>query len=409
MNSNYYFDRTSELVILGNWLNGKHKEDIALIDEKLFEYRELYKAAKEGSKTFIQLMAEGKTDGVKLSDIISAADPSGIGGALAEATYQDAKAAALLMQRDILINELSDQGADIPATTSRLLQTQAAIDKREVKPAAANLADNLLKEIDNESNAAKIKFGRGFENLDKIIGSMQRGQLVVLAARPATGKSAAALQIAFNVYNKGAKVLFFPLEMTTTETLKRLVVQQEVIENQAALKAPRENEKSDIKIFLDDMEKTGDFLFYEGVNDLETIAQTIKEQQPNFVVIDQLTQVRTARRTKDIRERYVEVTADLKHIALEYQTTILLLTQLNREAADKRPTLENLHESDATGQNADIVLLMQKKDADDTKKSGTPSLDNIDFYIVKNRGGVSDRKVPHKFSGEKYRFYSVGR
>ena len=409
MNSNYYFDRTSELVILGNWLNGKHKEDIALIDEKLFEYRELYKAAKDGSKTFIQLMAEGKTDGVKLSDIISATDPSGIGGALAEATYQDARAAALLMQRDTLINELSDQGADIPATTSKLLQTQAAIDKREVKPAAANLADNLLKEIDNESNAAKIKFGRGFENLDKIIGSMQRGQLVVLAARPATGKSAAALQIAFNVYNKGAKVLFFPLEMTTTETLKRLVVQQEVIESQTALKAPRENEKEDIKIFLDEIEKTGDLLFYEGVNDLETIEQTIKEQRPNFVVIDQLTQVRTARRTKDIRERYVEVTAELKHIALEYQTTILLLTQLNRDAADKRPTLENLHESDATGQNADIVLLMQKKDADDIKAPGTPLLDNIDIYIVKNRGGASDRKVPHKFSGEKFRFYSVGR
>lgn len=408
MNSNYYFDRTSELNILGNWLNGRHKEDAALLDAEMFQFKGLYKAAIDGNKTFIQLMAEQKTDGVTLSELLSATDPNGVGGVLAEAAYQDARATALLFQRDIYIARLSDQGADIPGTTAKLLQIQAAIDKREVKPAAANLADTLLKAIDDEAQLTKIKYGRGFENLDKYAGSMKRGQLIVLAARPATGKSAAALQIAYNVYDKGSKVLFFPLEMTTTETLERLILQNEIIESQTALKAPREEEKEDIKAFLDAVEANGDFLIYEGVNQLETIEQTIKEQRPDLVVIDQLTQVRTTKRTKDIRERYVEITADLKHIAIEYQTTILLLTQLNREAADKRPTLENLHESDATGQNADVVLLMQKKEADDTKP-GAPKLDNIDIYIVKNRGGASDKKISHKFSGNKYRFYSVGR
>ena len=409
MNSNYYFDRTSELNILGNWLNGRHKEDAALLDAEMFQFKGLYKAAIDGNKTFIQLMAEQKTDGVTLSELLSATDPNGVGGVLAEAAYQDARATALLFQRDIYIARLSDQGADIPGTTAKLLQIQAAIDKREVKPAAANLADTLLKAIDDEAQLTKIKYGRGFENLDKYAGSMKRGQLIVLAARPATGKSAAALQIAYNVYDKGSKVLFFPLEMTTTETLERLILQNEIIESQTALKAPREEEKEDIKAFLDAVEANGDFLIYESVNQLETIEQTIKEQRPDLVVIDQLTQVRTARRTKDIRERYVEITADLKHIALEYQTTILLLTQLNREAADKnRPTLENLHESDATGQNADVVILMQKKENDD-ERPGAPKLENIDFYIVKNRSGASDKKVSHKFNGNKYRFYSVGR
>lgn len=408
MSSNYYFDRTSELNILGNWLNGRHKEDAALLDVNIFQLKDLYKAAISGNKTFLQLMAENKADGVTLSELLNAMDPIGTGGILAEAAYQDAKATALFFQRDIFISQLSDPGADIPATTAKLLQLQATIDKRESKPAAANLADTLLKAIDDEAQATKIKYGRGFENLDKYAGSMKRGQLIVLAARPATGKSAAALQIAYNVYDKGSKVLFFPLEMTTTETLERLILQNEIIESQTALKAPREDEKNDIKAFLDAVEANGDFLIYEGVNQLETIEQTIKEQRPDLVVIDQLTQVRTSRRTKDIRERYVEITADLKHIAIEYQTTILLLTQLNREAADKRPTLENLHESDATGQNADVVLLMQKKEADDTKP-GTPKLDNIDIYIVKNRGGASDKKIAHKFSGNKYRFYSVGR
>lgn len=408
MNSNYYFDRTSELNILGNWLEGRHKEDIALFDTNIFQLKELYKAAIDGNKTFLQLMAERKTDGVTLTELSRAIDPDNCGTAFAESYYQDARATALLFQRNIYINQLSEQGADIPAITTKLLTLQAAIDKREVKPAATNLADTLLAAIEDESTATKIKYGRGFENIDKFAGSMKRGQLVVLAARPATGKSAAALQIAYNVAEKGAKVLFFPLEMTTTETLERLVLQQEIIADQTALKAPREKEKADIKAFLDSLEEKGRFLIYEGVNELETIEQTIKEQTPDLVVIDQLTQVRTSKRTKDIRERYVEITAALKHIAIQDKTTILLLTQLNRDAAEKRPTLENLHESDATGQNADVVLLMQRKEADDTRP-GSPALDNIDIYVVKNRGGASDKKIPHKFNGNKYRFYSVGR
>ena len=387
MNSNYYFDRKTELILLGNWLDGRHREDIAIIDGSIFQLKDLYKAAVAGNKTFLQLMAERKTDGITLTELRAAIYPGENTGIISESAYQDAKATTLLFQRDIYIDQLADPGADIPAITSKLLQLQAIIDKREVKPAAANLADILLKAIDDDAQATKIKYGRGFENLDKYAGAMRRGQLIVLAARPATGKSAAALQIAYNVFDKGNKVLFFPLEMTTTETLERLVLQQEIIESQIALKAPRDEEKESIKMFLDAIEADGNLLFYEGVNQLETIEQTIKEQRPDLVVIDQLTQLRTTKRTKDIRERYVEITADLKHIAIEYQTTILLLTQLNRDAErQSRPTLENLHESDATGQNADVVLLMQRKEADDTRPGS-----------------------PQKFNGNKYRFYSAGK
>lgn len=411
MDGKLYLTREAELNILGNWITGKHREDITLLEPDLFTFKLLYKEAiKNGEKSLFQLYTENKLIDTSISEIQHAIDggAESISQSTINSIYLEAKADALLLQRDQLAEDLKEPGADVATITTKLLQIQAAIDKRESKPAAAHLADTLLKAIDDEAQATKIKYGRGFETLDKYAGSMKRGQLIVLAARPATGKSAAALQIAYNVYDKGSKVLFFPLEMTTTETLERLVLQNEIIESQTALKAPRDDEKKDIKSFLDEIEADGNFLIYEGVNQLETIEQTIKEQRPDFVVIDQLTQVRTTKRTKDIRERYVEITADLKHIAIEYQTTILLLTQLNREAADKRPTLENLHESDATGQNADVVLLMQKKEADDTKP-GAPKMDNIDFYIVKNRGGASDRKVSHKFNGNRYRFYSVGR
>lgn len=401
----HYFDRTSELAILGNWLDGKHREDLTLLDASIFQCKELYKAAKEGNKTYLQLMAESKTDGVPLSELIRAKDPDGIGGTFAEAAYREARATALLFQRDILINRLSEAGADIPATTEKLLQLQAAIDRRETKPAAAKLSEHFIKALDEEAAAKTMNYGRGFKNLTTRAGSIKRGQLIVLGARPATGKSAAALQIGYDIAKSGGKVLFFPLEMTTQETLERLILQQEIVKSNTQLRAPHEEERAAMIDFLDAVEAKGNFLIYEGVNQLETIEQTIKEQQPDFVVIDQLTQVRIAKKTPDIRTRYVEATAQIKHIAMEYNCAILLLTQLNREAKETpHPTLENLHESDATGQNADVVILMGRQDGDER----TPDYARqtiIYMNIVKNRGGESGFFTTQKFYGNRFKFY----
>lgn len=397
-----YLTRETELTLLGNWIAGKHREDLAIFEPQLFFLNNLYKAAVEGSKTIVQLYSENKLDGASITEIMSA-----VYNDMPTATYLEAKAEALMIQRDALAEDLKRPGADMAAITAKLLRIQAVIDQREVKPAAANLSANFIKKLDEEASAKAMKYGRGFENLTKRAGAIRRGRLIVLAARPAVGKSAAALQIGYNVASTGAKVLFFPLEMTTQETLERLLLQQQIVDSQTALKAPTEEEKEDIKYFLDDVESKGNFLIYEGVNDLETIEQTIKEQQPDLVIIDQLTQVRTSARTKDIRERYIQVTADLKAAAIEYDTAILLLTQLNRAATDRNaPTLENLHESDATGQNADVVLLMSKEDPNE-RVPEFARRQEITIHVVKNRGGASGFKIHELFNGERYIFNSI--
>lgn len=397
-----YLTRETELTLLGNWIAGKHREDLAIFEPQLFFLKNLYKAAVDGSETIMQLYSENKMDGVSITEIMSA-----VYNDMPTATYLEAKAEALMIQRDALAEDLKRPGADMAAITAKLLRIQAVIDQREVKPAAANLSANFIKKLDEEASAKAMKYGRGFENLTKRAGAIRRGRLIVLAARPAVGKSAAALQIGYNVASTGAKVLFFPLEMTTQETLERLLLQQQIVDSQTALKAPTEEEKEDIKYFLDDVESKGNFLIYEGVNDLETIEQTIKEQQPDLVIIDQLTQVRTSARTKDIRERYIQVTADLKAAAIEYDTAILLLTQLNRAATDKSaPTLENLHESDATGQNADVVLLMSKEDPNE-RVPEFARRQEITIHVVKNRGGASGFKIHEIFNGERYIFNSI--
>ena len=401
-----YFDKNYQLTIISNWIRGRHREDISIFEPRLFDYRNLYAAAVEGEKTLTQLIAEGKTDGVSITDLIRAADPYNEGGFLADSVYTEAKAAALVCLRNIYINQLTHTGADVPEVTAKLLKVQDAIDSREAQPAASNLADTLIKSIEDDAKAGRLRYGRGFEDYDRRIGSMKRGQLIVLAARPATGKSAAALQIGYNVAEKGSKVLFFPLEMTTVETVERLLLQQQVVDSREAMEAPNDQEIKQIRLFLDDLEAEGRFLIYEGVNNLETINQIIKEQRPDLVIIDQLTQVKPSHKTKDVRERYMEVTAELKHTAIEYNTAILLLTQLNRASTDQsRPTLENLHESDATGQNADVVLLMKKQEVEGGPKS--KKFPEITTYIVKNRGGEDDKQIYQVFDGSRYTFNRI--
>lgn len=398
--------RDAELTLLGNWIEGRHREDIALFDKDIFIFKNLYQAAVDGSKTFLQLRTEGKMDDVSISEIKRAIDHDSVSPALINSFYLEAKAHALIIQREALAEDLKAPGVDVTEKLQKILQIQAAIDQKETKPAAAHLSEQFMKALEDETAAKKMNYGRGFKNLNRYTGGLKKGNLVVLAARPATGKSAAALQIGYNVASAGAKVLFFPLEMTTQETLERLILQEEIVDSKLALEAPNESEKKDIIRFLDGVEEEGNFLIYEGVNNLETIRQTIKEQAPDLVIIDQLTQVTTAHRNKDIRERYVEVTATLKAIAMEHSTAIMLLTQLNREAVKGSPTLENLHESDATGQNADVVLLMTKREADDNIPEAARSTEIV-IDIVKNRQGVSGRYVTQKFFGNKFRFYDV--
>jgi replicative DNA helicase len=399
---NFYLTRETELTLLGNWIHGRHREDIGIFDKDMFSFRDLYKAAVDGTKTLTQLYAEDQMDDASITEIMAATFTD-----FPRASYLEAKAYALTAQRDSLASLISSPGADVQKITEQLLQIQAIIDQREAQPAATHLSENFIKEIDEEAAATKMKFGRGFKNLNRRVGGIRRGNVIVLAARPATGKSAAALQIGYNIASEGAKVLFFPLEMTTQETLERLILQEEIVDGQLALKAPNDNEKADIIRFLDGVEEEGKFLIYEGVNQLETIRQTIKEQQPDLVIIDQLTQVRISKRTKDIRERYVEATAEMKAMAMELNTAILVLTQLNREGVKGKPTLENLHESDATGQNADVVLIMTKQEENEKVPEAARS-DEIVIDIVKNRQGESGRYVKQKFYGNKFRFYDVG-
>lgn len=397
--------REVELNLLGNWLKGSFREDIGLFDKHIFIHRDLYEAAATGAATFYELYTKGKAGDVTLYEMEKATTGDAIAGPLVKILYLEARIKALNIQKDNYIDQLREPGSNAQEITSKLLAIQTAIENEEATPHKTNLAASFLDQLDKEATENKMRFGKGFEGLDRFTGGIRRGRLIVIAARPAAGKSAAALQIAYSISSKGGKVCYFPLEMTTQETLERLLLQQQIVDSPIVFQHPaamRPEEREQISGFLSDLEESGRFLIYEGVNKLEAIRRVVKDQRPDLIVLDQLTQIRPAIQAKDIRERYTIVTSELKALAIEYNTAIILLTQLNRESTTtKRPGIEHLHESDSTGQNADLVLELQRVDEEKTEGQ---RFKPVNIFITKNRQGESNRRIEQMFIGDTYTF-----
>lgn len=194
--------------------------------------------------------------------------------------------------------------------------------------------------------------------------------------------------------------------MTVNECINRLILQAQLLDEDYKEHCT-EQDKQEIIEFCDMVEK--DLKFCVALNRLEDIERVIKAEKPYCIVIDQLSQVRGAKK-KDIRESYIELTRNLKRIALEQNVAIILLSQLNRLAKGKKPTLENLSESDSIGQDADNVFLLyrdreiQEGGDEPTSYKDEDTQQLINLRIVKQRGGDRNKEIPLLYTGWRYKF-----
>lgn len=233
----------------------------------------------------------------------------------------------------------------------------------------------------------------GFRDLDRITGGLTRGHLVLLAARPAMGKTALALGISGNVA-RHTPTAVIELEMRDEALARRMLA------NAAGIHA--EKLKTG-RLDIDEVRRAQEGIDFLASLDLHiddspgaTIGQIrsrvrrLKQANPalGLVVVDYLQIVKADQRPGENRERAVaEMSMALKHMAREFDVCMLVLSQLNRgleSREDKRPILSDLRDSGSLEQDADLVMFLYREEVYDehTTRAGVAEL-----AIAKQRDG----------------------
>ena len=234
----------------------------------------------------------------------------------------------------------------------------------------------------------------GFADLDYKTAGLHNSDLILVAARPAMGKSAFALNIATNAATKGnTPVAIFSLEMSKEQMVNRILCSEAMVDSNKVRTGKIDDEDwqklaeasgtlSESKIFIDDT---------PGISIMEIRAKCRKlklEQDIGLVVIDYLQLVQgTGKRGASREQEISEISRSLKILAKEINVPVIALSQLSRapeQRPDHRPMLSDLRESGAIEQDADIVTFLYR---DDYYNEDSEKKNIAEIILAKHRSG----------------------
>ena len=272
--------------------------------------------------------------------------------------------------------------------------------------------DQLEQLYENKGSLAGYK--TGFPDLDRVTAGFHKSDLVILAARPAMGKTALALNFARNVASINKKaVLIFSLEMSKEQLIRRMLSDASGInafkletggfsDSDFASISEAMSELAEEQIYIDDKADL-------NIMEMRTRARRIAHNQElGMIIVDYLQLMNgTSKRGADNRVQEIsEISRGLKLIARELNVPVIALSQLSRsvEARDpKIPILSDLRESGSIEQDADIVMFLYREDY---YNKDTDRQNITDLIIAKHRRGAL-KDIELYFDKERVRFMSL--
>lgn len=301
-------------------------------------------------------------------------------------------------QLSAAINNIHPSPEDINSQISSLIGTLEALKSGEKAGA------KTLKQIAEENRSTYFcesvteKIYTGFQQLDELLGGLEGGDMIVIGARPAVGKSAFVTQITSNLARQHKKIGFYNLEMKNRQIYERFIVANSGIGLKRLKRA---------KCFLGDekerferantMISSDNIIINDASKSVSQIRNECKHMDYDVIIIDYLqllkSDVKYSNRTSEVGA----ISKAIKAIAMDLNIPVIVLSQLNRVSElreTKEPTMAELREAGDIEQDASVIILMWNL-TEDRKVKG--------LKVDKNRQGENG-KVVLKFKGDLMQF-----
>lgn len=252
----------------------------------------------------------------------------------------------------------------------------------------------------------------GFQKLDEITHGLHAGQLIIVAARPAIGKSTLALDLARSASIKhNLTSAIFSLEMSRNEIVMRLLSAEAQVhlssmragtlsETDWGRLANKMGQVNDAPLFIDDSPNM-------TMMEIRAKARRLKQRfDLKLLIIDYLQLMSSGKKVESRQVEVSEFSRSLKLLAKELEIPVIAISQLNRgpeQRQDKRPMLSDLRESGSLEQDADMVVLLHREDVYERE---SPRAGEADFILAKHRNGPTGT-VTVAFQGHYSRFVDM--
>lgn len=277
----------------------------------------------------------------------------------------------------------------------------------------SEVLDLTISEIEENAKNGTTMEGvkTGFLDLDKLTNGLHGGQMIIVAARPAMGKSTLALDFCRHAaVNEKKACVIFSLEMSKTEIAMRMLSAEASVplsrlrngdldENNWTNIARGQSKVAEAPLFIDDSPNM-------SMNEIRAKCRRLKQQNDlQLIVVDYLQLMTSGKKVESRQQEVSEFSRSLKLLAKELDVPVVAVAQLNRgpeQRTDKRPMMADLRESGSLEQDADIILLLHRPEVfDEDNRPG-----EADLIVAKHRNGET-KVVVLAFQGRYARFANM--
>lgn len=343
----------------------------------------------------------------------------------AQIVEDKAKLRRLIDAAGTIADEAYSERQDVADITDNSEKLILSVTRDERKSDFTSIGEAVQQELHNISEKYRNKvsitgLATGFPSLDALTTGFQKGDFIIVAARPSMGKTAFVLNMAKNMSISSAhrSVAFFSLEMSREQLVQRLLCSTALVDSSKLRTGRISTQKEwdqlanaasvlmDAPLYIDDTPGI-------SVSEIRSKCRRLKaEHGLDIIMIDylQLMQAKNVRNGDNRQQEISEISRSLKSLARELNVPVIALSQLSRSVEarqDHRPFLSDLRESGSLEQDADLVSFLYREayynreiEDDDPKKNET------EIIVAKNRNGPVDTVKLH-FAGQFTLFYEM--